>query len=230
MPESPAPRLPAYDELPPAIRGGRSAWGLFGREDSVGLLNLQTPERVAEAAQLIRSGAVFSLNAPVNVPRPAAVPARRGAALADHQRAARVLRRQARQLLPARLEPVGLARAHRATAPTSSTTGSRRRTSPPGPATPSITGPRAASPGRAVLIDVDAVLGGAGTGFDPASPRAVTVAELDAARAAAGVEWEPGDVLLLYTGFLGWHVRQEAAVREAMAERGALRNVGLGPR
>ena len=34
-------------------------------------------------------------------------------------------------------------------------------------------------------------------------------------------------MLLLYTGFLGWHVRQEAAVREAMAERGALRSVGL---
>jgi len=41
------------------------------------------------------------------------------------------------------------------------------------------------------------------------------------------VDWQPGDVLLLHTGFLGWHVRQEAAVREAMAERGALRNIGL---
>src|SRR5512142_2729169 len=46
MPESPAPRLPDYDELPSAIRGGRSAWGLFGRDDSVGLLSLQTPDRV----------------------------------------------------------------------------------------------------------------------------------------------------------------------------------------
>ncbi|MDX6418198.1 MAG: hypothetical protein QOG28_2818 [Trebonia sp.] len=81
--------------------------------------------------------------------------------------------------------------------------------------------------GRAVLIDIDAILGGAGVGFDPASPRAISAGELDTARVAAGVEWQPGDVLLLHTGFLGWHVRQEAAVREAMAERGALRNVGL---
>ena len=49
-----------------------------------------------------------------------------------------------------------------------------------------------------MLIDVDAALGGAGTGFDPASPRAISVTELDAARAAAGVDWQPGDVLLLH--------------------------------
>jgi hypothetical protein len=70
MPPSPEPRLPDYDELPPAARGGRSAWGLFGAEDSVGLLSLQTSERVAAAARLIRSGEVFSLNAPVDVPEP----------------------------------------------------------------------------------------------------------------------------------------------------------------
>jgi kynurenine formamidase len=34
-------------------------------------------------------------------------------------------------------------------------------------------------------------------------------------------------VLLLYTGFLGWHVRQDVGVRAALAGRGALRNVGL---
>jgi kynurenine formamidase len=78
-----------------------------------------------------------------------------------------------------------------------------------------------------VLIDIDAALGGAGVGFDPASPRAITAGELDAARAAAGVEWQPGDVLALHTGFLGWHVRQDASVRAALAERGGLRNIGL---
>ena len=43
--------LPRYDDLPPAPRGGRLAWGLFGAEDNAGLLNLQTPERVAAAAR-----------------------------------------------------------------------------------------------------------------------------------------------------------------------------------
>jgi len=70
MSEYAEPRLPAYDELPRAAHGGRSAWGLFGQEDSVGLLNLQTQDRVAAAARLIRSGEVYSLNAPATVPEP----------------------------------------------------------------------------------------------------------------------------------------------------------------
>jgi kynurenine formamidase len=155
----PGLRLPAYDELPRATRGGRSAWGLFGADDCAGLLNLQTPERVAAAARLVRAGEVYSLNAPVSVPE--SLWAERGIA------------------------------------------------------------------GRGVLIDIDALLGGAGHGFDPASPRPVTAAELDAARAAAGVEWQPGDVLLLHTGFLGWQLRQPPARRAAMAGRGALASIGL---
>ena len=44
----PEVRLPRYDELPAAGRGGRSGWGLFGPDDSDGLLNQQTPESVLE--------------------------------------------------------------------------------------------------------------------------------------------------------------------------------------
>ncbi len=45
---------------------GRSAWHLFGPDDNVGLINLQTPERVAAAAGEIRHGRVFDLNAPID--------------------------------------------------------------------------------------------------------------------------------------------------------------------
>src|SRR5580698_1393643 len=48
--------LPRYDELPEAAGGGRSAWGLFGATDSVGLLNLQTDASVLAAAGLVRKG------------------------------------------------------------------------------------------------------------------------------------------------------------------------------
>jgi hypothetical protein len=43
--------LPDYAELPPAPHGGRSAWGLFGADDNLGLVNLMTPERVAAAGR-----------------------------------------------------------------------------------------------------------------------------------------------------------------------------------
>jgi len=226
MPESPPSRLPDYDELPPAVRGGRSAWGLFGRDDSVGLLSLQTPDRVAEAAQLVRTGAVYSLNAPVNVPEPPLF--RRGAV--RHS----LITNEQRAFFDDKLDnyfPQGSSQwdslAHVAygtdefyNGVTAADVTDRSRNTIGHWAERGIAG-------RGVLIDIDAALGGAGAGYDPASARAITAAELDAARAAAGVEWQPGDVLLLHTGFLGWHVRQEAAVRDALAERGALRNVGL---
>ena len=62
--------LPRYDELPEAGGGGRSAWGLFGATDSVGLLNLQTDASVLAAAGLVRKGAVFSLNAELDAVDP----------------------------------------------------------------------------------------------------------------------------------------------------------------
>ena len=81
--------------------------------------------------------------------------------------------------------------------------------------------------GRGVLIDAETALGGAGAGFNPGSARQITVEELDAARAAAGIEWQPGDVLVLHTGFLAWHMAQDQAARETMADAARLQAVGL---
>ena len=36
----------------------------------MGLLNLQTPDRITAAARLIRTGETFSLNAPADIPGP----------------------------------------------------------------------------------------------------------------------------------------------------------------
>jgi kynurenine formamidase len=219
-------RLPAYDDLPRATRGGRSAWGLFGPGDSAGLLNLQTPERIAAAARLIRSGETYSLNAPADIPGPPLF--RRGEV--RHT----VIGSDGRAFFDDKLDnyyPQGSSQwdslAHIGydadqfyNGATSGDITARARNTIDHWATRGIAG-------RAVLIDIDATLGGAGQGFDPASPRVISVAELDAAREAAGVQWQDGDVLLLHTGFLGWYTRQDAGVREAMAEPGALRSAGL---
>ena len=63
--------LPDYVDLPPAPHGGRSAWGLFGAEDSLGLVNLMTPQRIAAAARLVRRGQVFCLDMPLGSVSPA---------------------------------------------------------------------------------------------------------------------------------------------------------------
>jgi kynurenine formamidase len=56
---------PRYHELPDG-----SAWGVFGAEDQLGCLNLLTAERTAAAATLVRTGQVFSMNAPLDWPSP----------------------------------------------------------------------------------------------------------------------------------------------------------------
>jgi hypothetical protein len=67
-------RLPTYRELlerrdgPPG-----SSWDVFGSGDQLGTANLMTPETVASAAGLVRTGRVFNLDYPINtfVPSPA---------------------------------------------------------------------------------------------------------------------------------------------------------------
>jgi kynurenine formamidase len=68
---SSSPKIPSYDDLP--VRAGApagAAWGVFGDDDEVGTINLLTPERVIAAADSIRSGKVFALNLPINIPDP----------------------------------------------------------------------------------------------------------------------------------------------------------------
>lgn len=54
--------LPSYDDLP-EVDGARVSWGLFGDDDVLGCLNLLTQERAVRAAGLVRRGAVFPLDA-----------------------------------------------------------------------------------------------------------------------------------------------------------------------
>lgn len=63
--------LPSYRELPePGGSPPRGAWHVWGPGDVFGSLNLLTPERVADAAGLVRRGAVFALNWSMGLPDP----------------------------------------------------------------------------------------------------------------------------------------------------------------
>lgn len=55
-----APTVEAFDEIAERL----SNWGRWGDDDQRGTLNLVTPEAVANAARLVRRGAVFSLALP----------------------------------------------------------------------------------------------------------------------------------------------------------------------
>jgi kynurenine formamidase len=72
MSELPNPgELPNYDQLPIAAgKPPHSAWGVWGDDDEVGAINLLTPERVRDAAALVRKGSVFALNWDLERPDP----------------------------------------------------------------------------------------------------------------------------------------------------------------
>ncbi len=61
--------MPSYDELRSAEPPG-SSWSRFGAGDELGTVNFLTPERVAAAARLIRTGRRFSLDHPVTAFEP----------------------------------------------------------------------------------------------------------------------------------------------------------------
>lgn len=60
---------PKYDDLASADPP-YSSWEYFGREDQRGTINFLTPERVAAAARLVRTGKQIGLDYPVNAFEP----------------------------------------------------------------------------------------------------------------------------------------------------------------
>lgn len=61
--------LPTFDELPVDKSGPPgNAWGLWGKDDELGMLNLITPEVVAAAASEIKDGFRISLDLRLDQP------------------------------------------------------------------------------------------------------------------------------------------------------------------
>ena len=62
-------KLPDFDDLPGSEGFPKdTSWGLFGDSYELGTLNFLTPERVAEAAKLAKTGRRFNLSLPLNLP------------------------------------------------------------------------------------------------------------------------------------------------------------------
>lgn len=61
------PTKPSFDSLPLQKDGPPgNAWGLFGKNDQLGMLNLLTPENTAAAAKEIIDGVRLSTDWPLN--------------------------------------------------------------------------------------------------------------------------------------------------------------------
>jgi hypothetical protein len=192
--------LPDYDSLPATEGGARSGWGLFGPGDNLGLMNLQTDERVVQAAGLIRTGRAFPLDVPVDF---------LGAAeTADGRGAPRhVLKTMQDVIFDDRLDGFYLQGATQWDA--LGHVGFKPGVFYNGTSTSDIAGgkrytidhwARKGIVGRAVLLDVKRALEADGRPFDPLGSYPITAADLELAREMGRISYQPGDVILIRTG------------------------------
>ncbi|NJP92501.1 cyclase family protein [Nonomuraea sp. FMUSA5-5] len=217
--------LPDYDDLPPAPDGGRSAWGLFGEQDQLGLVNLLTPERVAAAAKLVRKGASFPLDAPLGMFSP---PLNSNRGNPRHHVIAQPggigfddvwdnVYPQAGSQWDS-LAHIGYSRQVYYNGATSDDIVSGRRNTIDRWAEHGMTG-------RGVLLDMPAAMRALGRPYDPGTTVEFGPEELEVARRMAGVDYRTGDILLLHTGFTGWYADQPDDVRKRLPRE--LRAPGL---
>ncbi|HEY7294261.1 MAG TPA: cyclase family protein [Dehalococcoidia bacterium] len=218
--------LPAYDALEKTEGGARSAWRLFGEEDCLGLMNLQTPERVLGAAKLIRNGKVFSLNAPLDYPSPPLY--NRGAVRRTNlsTRGGRGFDDVLDNFFPQAasqwdsLGHVGFKDDTFYNGASWEDVNSGRRNTIEHWARKGIAG-------RAVLLDVRRATAEAGQPYDPGSSHEITVEELELTRERAGVTFQPGDIVLLRTGFTEWYLQQDLQTRRRIASPMLLQAPGI---
>jgi kynurenine formamidase len=216
MPELPSAELPSYGDLPPAPRGGRSAWGLFGADDNLGLINLMTPSRVAAAAQLVRRGQVFPLDMPIGSVSPA-LARWRGAPRHTivHEPGSASFDDLYDNFYPqcaSQWDSLG----HVGYAPDEFYNGATESDIASGARNAIDHWARHGVAGRAVLLDVAAAMTDSGKPYHPAESAAIGVDELELARRRAGIEYEAGDIVLLHTGFTAWYTEQPREVRERL--------------
>jgi kynurenine formamidase len=223
--------LPSYRELPvkPGAPAG-SAWGLFGDDDQLGTLNLLTPERVAAAARLVRKGAVFPLNLPVNQPDPPLFG--RGAV-----RQVFLEREFSRDDYLDNFYPQATSQwdslRHILHPREGFYNGTSREEVVAGGGRLGIENmARRGIAGRGVLLDVARYLEGAGQPIDCTVATVIDRSALDGCRAAQGVDVRTGDILLVRTGWLRWYTsvampeQKRAISGDAMTN---LRAPGIGP-
>jgi hypothetical protein len=183
---------------------------VFGPEDNVGLLNLLTPERVVRAAHLIRKGAVFSLNAPVNA-FSGPLAARRS--IPRHH----VLHAPGSLAFDDVLDNFYLqgssqwdALGHVGYTPDAFYNGATEQDVASGRRNTIEHWARRGIVGRAVLLDMPSSFAEAERPYDPSAAVAFTVEDLELARRRQDVELQRGDILILHTGFVGWYLSQDA--------------------
>jgi kynurenine formamidase len=215
--------IPSFRELPREGGGARQAWGLFGDDDSRGLMNLITAQRTVEAARLVSKGSVFPLDMPVGLvdppffdrelPRHTLIQRRPGRTFDDFYD-------NVYSQASSQWDSLG----HVAAREGEFYNGATREQIAAGTRNTIDSWSERGIATRGIVLDVSAGVEERG---GPGATVAITVDDLEAARERAGARYRPGDILLLVTGFARWYGEQSAQDRARMAKRENTRAAGL---
>ena len=215
--------LPSYRDLP-EVNGRKASWGLWGDggPDYFGCLNMLTPERLVDAAGLVRRGAVFGLNWSMRLPDPPLF----GRARFDHEVTGAAGSTSHDDVL------------HGWNTQSSSQWDGFRhvRNEPNGhygglPDEEHSIGRWAERgiAGRAVLADVGKYRAAQGRPIRCDDSDPIEAEDVLGALAAQGTELRDGDVLLMRTGWVEWYEGLDADGRAALASAGGFKAPGLRP-
>jgi len=221
-------RLPTFDELP--IKPDyppHSAWGVFGDDDQIGTLNLLTPERVAAAARLALHGQVFALNLELEQPNPP---------LFNRSALRHTVNRRRKNVFDDIYDNFntqsssqwdGLRHCgHRQYGFYNGVTEDQFMNEAGGPLGIEQWARRGIA-GRGALVDFPRFAAAHGIAFSPGASDGISADQLRAAADWQGLQFQPGDILLLRTGWLEWYGGLNEAERTALAQPGALQAAGL---
>lgn len=221
--------LPKFSRLPELPTGERHAWDVFGRADQLGTLNLITAERILKAVSTVTEGRVISLSLPLDLPNPSLVTTRR---VYQHYVSTGRLARddwldnfypqassQWDGLQHIRYRQFGFY-------------GGREDADLDRGELGIDIVARRGIVGRGVLVDAAAGFEALGRPLQPDARTVVGPEDLEAVLRWEKVEVEPGDILLIRTGWLRWYLSLDQAGRNRLAgtlDGGTLETVGLDP-
>lgn len=209
------PVLPKFSQLPlVGSTGERHTWDVFGRGDQLGTINLLTPERVKHAATLVRTGKVINLNLPLNFPITLYggfrsgykhhIEINRGGRDDYVDNFAMQGSSQWDSLRHIRFREFGYY-------------GGRQDADLDGKGELGIENwARHGMIGRGVLLDAAGYMERRGTPLDATKRFVMDGAFLEEVAQAENVRIEPGDIVLLRTGWLAWYKGLSEAGREAL--------------
>jgi Putative cyclase len=214
--------LPIKPDYPP-----HSAWGVFGDDDQIGTLNLLTPERVAAAAQLVKTGQVFAMNWELEQPNPP---------LFNRSDLRHTINRRRKNVFDDVYDNFNTQSSsqwdglrhfgHRQYGFYNGVT--EEQIADQANARNGIHNwARRGVAGRGVLIDFQRFAAAHDIAFNPGERYGITPEEMQAAADWQGLRFQTGDILLMRTGWIEWYCGLSEEQRTQIAQPGALQIAGL---